>query len=202
MAAMADRKEFDNAVAAINRETKEEVGAFVARLKTLTPAEFVRLPREDLERLSISQYLNIARVIAPDVTPLTATPVRAAKPPQEIKKLKRPWPTGQLSSLAVAAGVTLGVTWALWGTALLAAIDMAPIVRSSYVSDWPRCTRLASDTDGCVYLAGQDLPWTYASAMLGLDVETLRRSNTHLPADRVPQGSRLVVWRFRGTLED
>lgn len=196
---MPDRKEFDSAVAAIGQETTEEMAAFVTRLKSLTPAEFVRLPRQDLERLSISQYLNIARVIAPDVTPLTATPVLATKPP---KKPKKPRPPGRLSSLAVAASITVGVTWALCGTALLAAINAAPIVRSTFVSDWPRCTRLSSGTDGCVYHAGQDLPWTYVATMLGLDVETLRRSNTHLPADRVPQGGRLVVWRFQGTLED
>lgn len=199
---MPDRKQFDSAVAAIGKETKEEMAAFVTRLKTLSPEEFVRLPRQDLERLSISQYLNIARVIAPDVAPLTAMLVRTGKPPQETKRPKKPWPIGKLSSLAVAAGVTVVVIWALSGTTLLAAIASTPIVRSSFVSAWPRCTRLASDTDGCVYLAGQDLFWTYAASKLGLDVETLRRSNTHLPADRVPRGSRLVVWRYLGRLED
>lgn len=195
---MPDLEKFKTSVAAIARDAKEETGAFIARLKSLSAEEFLRLSRRDVERLSLAQYIDVARAIAPDILPIAAT--QAADP--ESDKPSFDWMPRRLYAIAISASITLGFAGSLAAPMLTEAMFDAPLVRSQTVLDWPACRRLTAEVDGCVYRPTQDLPWDYVAAMLEMDRDILHRNNAHLPQNMVPRASQLVVWRYHGHLEN
>jgi hypothetical protein len=195
---MADLESYKTSVAAIARDSKDETGAFIARLKTLSAEEFLRLPRRDVERLSIAQYIDVARAIAPNIPPLIT--VREAEP--ELRKRSFNWTPGRLHAAVIVVSIGLGLAWSMTGSMLTGLVFDEALIRSRTVLDWPACRRLTADVDGCVYRPAQDLSWDYVAAMLEMDRDTLHRNNAHLTEDVVPRASQLVVWRYHGLLEN
>lgn len=195
---MPELEEFKNSVAAIAQDAKEETGAFIARLKSLSAEEFVRLSRRDVERLSLAQFIDVARAIAPDIPPIAVT--QAADP--DPNKPFFNWTPRRLYAMAISASIALGCVGFLAAPMLTEAMFDAPLVRSKTLFDWPACRRLTAEVDGCVYRPTQDLSWDYVAAMLEMDRDILRRNNAHLPDNMVPRASQLVVWRYHGHLED
>lgn len=195
---MADRDDFNKSVTAIATEKEMEMGKFIARLKKLTPDEFLRLPRRDLERLSMTQYAEVAAVICPglDLRPPHDDP----EPTPEPKR--RTWSTHQRSMAAVAASAIIAAGLALVGPLVVALNDDTELVRPHYIGDWPRCARLTDHVDGCVYIPRQNLQWDYVAYMLGQNIADLRDLNLHLPTTHAPAREKIIVWRGIGHLEN
>ena len=196
---MADRHEFNAAVERVARERKEEMGQFIARLKKLTPDEFLRLPRKDLERLTMSQYADVAAAISPglDVRP---PPRELILPPAPNRR--KPWSIRKRSAAAVTASVLLAAGIAFGGPTALAVSERADLVRPIYIGNWPQCTRLSETVDGCLYMPTQDLNWDYVAQMLGMSRADLLALNHHLPSTHAPAREKLIVWRRIGRLEN
>ncbi|RDE07802.1 hypothetical protein [Pelagibacterium lacus] len=197
---MADRANFNKSVKHIASDRREEMGKFIAHLKTLTPDEFLRLPRRDLERLTMTQYAEVAAAICPglDLRPPTDEPE-----PEPSRKPTRRSPSLRRSSMAsVAASVIVAVALALTGPIVGKYSAETELVRPTYIGSWPRCARLNESIDGCVYVPRQHLPWNYVAHLLGIDIAELRDLNYHLPASHVPAGEKIIVWRDLGRLEN
>lgn len=70
-------------------------------------------------------------------------------------------------------------------------------------SRWPRCQRLSSSTDACVYWVRRGLSWHDASSYLLISESTLRRYNPQLAhhPQHLTAGVPLVVWRGKRALK-
>lgn len=195
---MSDRVNFKKSVKSIAADGREETGKFIARLKALTPEEFLRLPRHDLERLTLAQYADVAAAILPG---LDLRPARD-KPDAPPKSERRNWSLGQLSIAAVAASVVVAFGVVLAEPIVGSFGGTAELVRPYYIGNWPRCIRLTESVDGCVYVSHQDLNWDYVAYRLKIDVAELRNLNNHLPSTYAPAHEKIIVWRGVGRLEN
>jgi hypothetical protein len=193
---MSDQKIFKAAVQTVKQQSKQETGALIARLKSLSAEEFLRLPPKIVERLSLAQYVDIARTIAPDTPPPKVSP---AAPESERHSFI--WTPKRIYCLAIGLSMTVSIALALIAPEAKRAFSPQSLARSIYAEDWSDCSRLTPQTDGCVYRPTQDLSWEYVAATLQMNIETLRFNNAHLTDTFVPRGARLTVWRNRGTLE-
>lgn len=194
---MSERNDFRKTVESIVHDDKEEMSKIIARLKLLTPEEFLRLPRREVERLSLTQYAEIARAIAPGVELGASRPEREPETP----KKRRSWTIRQRSLATVAASVVLASGVALAGPTVNTRLAETSLVRPVSIWTWPTCTRMTNVIDGCVYVPQQNLTWDYVAYMLGMDRLTLRTLNHDLPETHAPVGEKIIVWRGLGRLE-
>lgn len=195
---MVDRRNFKKSVARLKREQKEEVGQFIARLKSLSAEDFLRLPRYEIERLSPAQYAEIAQSILPNVSLGTSEPKQHIKPAVRPRKIT----AGRRSTMAVIGSVLAGLIVAFAGPTIVERVQNYDLVRPASAHSWPICSRLTANTDGCVYIPKQNLNWDYVAQSLHIDRAFLLTLNPHLPVASAPAGRKIIVWRGTGRLEN
>lgn len=178
---MSDREAFKTAVNAVKQRDTKETGAFIARLKSLSAEEFLRLPPKVIDRLSLAQYVDIARTIVPEIEPEKVDP-----PTPEPEARSFEWTPQRIYGLAISISMTICVALALIAPDAKRLLWPEPLPRSGYAEDWPTCSRLTPQADGCVYYSHQELPWDYVAAALQMEIENLRTSNTHLTDSFIP----------------
>jgi hypothetical protein len=173
----------------------------IKKLKTLSPEDFARVPRQVLSMVSNQQYADIVRTIAPD---MTLKQPKLISPSPRLKR--RIWSWLPRPFVAIVSGFLLGV-------AILCAIIFTPTVvewwsyatpltRETDATTWPRCPRLTRWTDGCVYRVKSGLTWTEAAGYLDMPLSNLIRVNRHIQTDMIPAGATLIVWRDRFKLQE
>jgi len=201
---MADlRRWFRENIARVKADADNGNRELAERLKRMTPAEFLRLPRQTYESLTAAQYREIVATIAPD-TRLPTPPVM-----EEVTPDTRTWRdwwrecSTLMQVLAVTIATTLIVVMATIATPLAWQwlMNRVEIVRPISTATWPVCHRLSPYTDGCVYRPAQALNWAWVAQQLGMSLEELYAANRHLPPQYIPANATLVVWRHRGRLE-
>jgi len=195
---MAERQNFKKSVARLKREQKEEMGQFIAYLKSMSPEEFLRLPRRDIERLSPAQYAEIAQSIVPNVTLGTSEQKQHIKPTARPRKIT----AGRRSTMAVIGSVLAGLIVAFAGPTIVERVQNYDLVRPASAESWPICRRLTAKTDGCVYIPKQNLNWDYVAQSLHIDRAFLLTLNRHLPVASAPAERKIIVWRGAGRLEN
>lgn len=184
---------------------REQSGADqVARLnqlKAMTPEEFVRIPREELQELTDRQYAEVARHIA--------TVHQLPNPPDMPERSDRSWTGLHWTGMpTIARAVLLGFLTGLLILGVSLAIGPAtdwwqyrtPPVRSQEASTWPKCHRLSGWVDGCTYSLTKDMTWERAASLLQMSETELREANRHINRTYIPRLTMLVVWRHRGQL--
>lgn len=199
---MAERlKAFLKDVSTLRAQQSAEQLARIDRLKAMTPAEFVRVPRAELQDLTNRQYADIVRHVAPDH--------QLPQPPEVVEKPGKSWaglgwlamPTAvKASALGLVAGLLVLVASLAVGPAIEWRHHRIPPVRSAQASTWPPCPRLNGWVDGCTYVPAQDMAWERAAAMLAISEAELRQTNHHIKQAYIPAQATLVVWRYRGQL--
>jgi hypothetical protein len=185
-------------VSALSAQRNAEQRERLERLKAMTPEQFVRVPREELQYLTGSQYAAIVRHIAPTHRPLE--PQAAAKQKSEFWAIlhKVTVPT---AARAAVLGLLSGFLVWVASVSVSFAIDWwqyrIPPIRSQDASSWPQCPRLNSRVDGCIYEPVQNMAWDRAADLLQIPGTELRQSNRHILETYIPAQSMLVVWRHR-----
>jgi hypothetical protein len=188
-------------------EAKAECAAadarLIARLKRLSPEEFVRVPRNVIDGLTSAQYADIVKTIAPAMKLKTEK-----EPPKTPKKRVQQtwWPKIPASIVGIVVGLSVGllILGGLSGVPRVLewwSYDQ-PLVRSSDVSKWPRCARLTRWTDGCVYRVTSGLSWAEVAGDLDLPESYLRNLNNDVVNKTVPAKSDIIVWRERFPLQE
>lgn len=199
------RTAFRQNVARIKADATKASDDLVQRLKKLTPAEFLRQPPQIFNQIKLNQYRDIVATIAPEVRlPVPDTEVSATKARRFA--LKTWWRERSALTQSIIVTVIVSMIFSTAGViAPLAAkwtLSRTEVVRPSTTTNWPVCKRLSEYTDGCLYYPTQDLNWDWAAWKLNMPLETLRRTNRHLPGQWIPANAQLVVWRERGRLEN
>ena len=199
---MAERlKAFLKDVITLRAQWGAEQSARLDKLKAMTPAQFVRLPGEELQELTDRQYAEVVRHVAPEH--------RLPEPQEVSESLGKPWaelrwiviPT---AARAAVVGVLVGLLVLVASLAVGPTIDWwqyrTPPLRSEQASTWPSCQRLNGFVDGCTYLPVRDMAWDRAASLLEMPEAELRQLNHHINQAYVPAQTTLVVWRHRGQL--
>lgn len=200
---MASRlKEFLGNVKAARDERAADHKALLARLKRLTADEFVRLPRTELQDLTMAQYEEVAHHIAPDHK-LPQPPAEPSNPPQwQLRNLWKAAPTWmQAAVAALLAGLPMLMAALLFVPALHWWQYQTPPLRSTDASTWPHCARLNEWVDGCTYVPHSALTWDRAAGLLAISEAELRRINRHIRENYIPAGATFIVWRKRRILQ-
>jgi hypothetical protein len=197
---MAERlKAFLKNVSLLGAQQRAEQSARLDKLKAMTAAEFVRVPREELLELTDRQYAEIVRHVAPEHR--LAQPQEQAERP---RKLWAGWIAIPTTTKAPALGVAIGLLVLLASLAVGPTIDWwryrTPPVRSRQASTWPPCQRLNGWVDGCTYVPARDMAWDRAASMLDISEADLQQVNHHINQAYIPAQATLVVWRHRGQL--
>lgn len=199
---MAERlKAFLKGVRTLRVQDSAEQSARMARLKAMTPEQFVRLPREELQELTTRQYAEVVRHVAPE-HPLPEPREVSDSPGKSWAGLR--WaaiPTGARAAvlgaltglLVLVASLAVGTTIDWWRYHTLP-------VRSTQASTWPSCRRLSGWVDGCTYMPVRDMAWDRAAMLLKVPETELRQTNQHINQVYIPAQATLVVWRNRGQL--
>ncbi|MGH6711767.1 MAG: hypothetical protein ACREEK_22695 [Bradyrhizobium sp.] len=202
---MADRRtQFRENVANVKRDANNHSKQLVQRLKQLTPAEFLRLPAKTFAFLTTAEYGDIVATIAPGTKVPAAPPVEGVV--AEATTWRNWWHTrSTLTQMAIFTAVvtTIFVAVAI-GTpgAWKSIMSRMEVVRPRSTATWPRCARLSSYTDGCVYYPNRDLQWAVVAEQLQMPRQELYDANRHLPPQFIPARAALVIWRHRGRLEE
>ena len=187
-------------IAADHRTASKQL---IARLKKMSPAEFLRQPPDVFNRLSLTQYREVVASIAPEVK-LPQPTIKPSKP--KTRDIGQWW--RDRSVLIRSGAITVAVTSAIaLGGATVPplykwTLSRTAIVRPHSTDTWPTCSRLSQYTDGCVYTPAQDLNWDWVAQQLGMPIEVLKRNNRHQPPQFVVRRAPLIVWRERGRLEN
>lgn len=200
---MASRlQEFLGNVKAARDERAADQKALITRLKRLTADEFVRVPLEDLQDLSMAQYEEVSQHIVPDHK-LPQPPAEPPKPPQ--RRLRNLWKATPDWLQAFVAAMVAGLPILMAALLVVPALHwwqyQTPPVRSIDASTWPPCSRLNEWVDGCTYVPHSALTWPSTASLLGIPEEELRETNRHIRENYIPAGAMIVVWRHRGTLQ-
>jgi hypothetical protein len=202
---MADpRIIFKRDVAVAVEDYRRASEALVAQLKTLTPEEFLRQPLPIFNRLTLEQYQKIVETIAPEMK-IAAPDRQSFASAGRAERLRDFWRTRTATarSLYVTSVIAVVIALALPLLAPVLSWHLAPLLmeRSVNPTDWPACSRLAPDVDGCVYTPTQPLDWNWIAHHAALDLTQLRRTNQHLKTDFVPAGAEVTIWRGRVKLK-
>ena len=160
----------------------------------VSPGLFARLSEQQLRALLGGERDSRA-----------AAPVDPPPPPD--RRVGWHWRRGvPLPPLRTALASALAVA-VLGGGAAFAVIMTGPLappalVRSIHADTWPDCPRLSRDIDGCIYSVESGISLGMAASDLAMPLETLLAVNPSIPTPTtiLPAGTRLVVWRTRGTL--
>lgn len=192
-------------VARVEDEGRNASAALVARLKRLTPVELLRLPQADFADLTLTQYREVVAAVAPNIA-VTLPPDEEVGMPSLLDRWRMFWArrsTFMRASISTAIGALLS-TLAIVTLGPVLMWHLAPVTlqRPVAVEAWPRCSRLAWDIDGCIYVSHRDLAWPEVAAATRIDVTSLQRTNRHLPYAMIPAGVTLVIWRGRGRLQE
>ena len=195
---------FRRNVTVVMAEHRRASAALLDQLKQLTPQELLRRGPDVWSKLSIAQYREVVAAVAPQVKIPTVREEKIESKPSFANRVRRLWRSRSplLQSVCLTAlmtAIVMVVVIAGW-PALSWSIAPFTLVRSTDANRWPSCERLAWTTDGCVYIATMDLNWDWIAWHLHMPTAELLRINTYLPADYVPVGSHVVVWRSRGRL--
>lgn len=195
---------FKRNVATVKADGRRETAELVARLRRLTPAQFLAEPPETIRHLTETQYREIVAAIAPGVAiPLPVEPL-ATENKGFLIKLSAFWHArGALTramGVSVVAAVVITVLLVVGAPVLSYGLAPVTLYRSVDSTTWPACTRLAWDTDGCVYRTSTDLDWVWVAGPTHISTKILRYMNPHLPPEEITAGSRVVIWRARGHL--
>lgn len=173
------------------------------RFKAMTPEQFVRVPREELQELTNVQYTAIVRQIAPDhrLPGLPEAQERSSKWRTILRRIAMP-----IGLRATGLGFIVGLLVLITSLAIGPAVDWwqyrTPPTRSIDASRWPSCPQLNAWVDGCVYTPTTDIAWERAAALLQMSETELRRNNQHIHHQTyIPRQTMLVVWRDRGELQ-
>jgi hypothetical protein len=195
---MSERlKAFLNGVSTLRAQQRAEKLDRLDKLKAMTPEEFVRVPREELQDLTDRQYADVVGHVAPE---------HRLPEPQEVSE-KLSW--AGLPSIAIPTAARAAVLGVLTGLLLLVAslavgpaLDWwhyrTPPVRSEQASAWPPCRRLNGWVDGCTYVPARDMAWGRTASLLEMPEAELRQLNHHINQTYIPAQTTLVVWRGRG----
>jgi hypothetical protein len=199
---MAERlKAFLKDVSTLRAQQGAEQSARMDRLKAMTPAQFVRLPREELQELTDRQYAEVVRHVAPEHQLPEAREVAGS-----LRKSSRwlRWIAIPMAVRAVVLGLSMGFLVLIPSLSVGPAIDWwqyrFPPLRSEQASNWPTCRRLNRWVDGCIYMPMQDLAWDRVASLLEMPEAELREANHHIKQTYIPAQTTLVVWRHRGQL--
>ena len=202
---------YGRAAAKVAADGGKAIDEYFRRCLQMTPQQYLMEPARLTARLSAAQHRAIALHFFPQAPiaavkpePAKAAPPRAAskpsQPPQgRVAKLYRLIPEERRPLVAAIASGSLAI-------AIGAAMHIHPIapaaapVRSTIMSTWPDCRRLAPEVDGCVYAMHRDVAWSTIAEFLGQDEAALRANNRRLTGDFAPKGAQVVVWRRRGQL--
>lgn len=199
---MAERlKAFLKDVNTLRAQQSAEQAARMDRLKAMTPAQFVRLPREELQELTDRQYAEVVRNIAPEH--------RVPEPQEMSERLGKSRAVLRGIVIPTAARATvLGVFTGL--LVLVASLAVGPTInwwqyripplRSEQASTWPPCQRFNGWVDGCTYVPVRDISWDHAARLLEMPEAELRQVNHHINQASIPAQTMLIVWRHRGHL--
>lgn len=199
---MAERlKAFLKDVSTLRAQQSVEQLARIDRLKTMTPEQLVRLPRQELQELTDRQYAEVVSHVAPE---------HQLPEPQAVSGAPdKSW--AGLRAIAVPTVARAAVLGVLTGLAvLLASFAVGPTIdwwryrkppmRSAQASTWPGCPRLSRWIDGCTYVPVRDMAWERAADLLEMSEAELRQANQHINGTYIPAHTTLVVWRHRGEL--
>jgi hypothetical protein len=185
-----------------NRKAGDEL---VRRLKALTPNEFLRLGTDVWSQLSMSQYRDVVKTIAPEIH-WPAVDEETVEPVAMLEMVRWWWRTQAVLTQSILVtmlmtGVVVPTMITAWPTIVW---TMAPytLVRNADPEFWPPCGRLDGNTDGCVYIPTQDLNWDWIAYHAAIPAKALLQINHHLRADYAPRGSMVMVWRSRGKLQE
>lgn len=194
--------QFLNDVASAKAKGDAADAGVVAKLRSLSPENFARVPREILGGLSNTQYADVVGSIAPDLklkVPKVSPRRRSPRVADVVSWIPR---------VLVATGTALSAGAVI----LLVAINAGPLInwwsysqplaRSVEVGGWPACPRLDRWTDGCVYHVTAGISWQDAARGLDLPESYLRRLNRHIPDPAIPATASLIVWRERFPLRE
>lgn len=199
---MAERlKAFLKDVSSLGAQQRAEQSARLEKLRAMTPAQFVRVPREELQELTDRQYAEIVRHVAPE---------HRLPEPQEVSVgaatfwARLRWFAIPTAARAAALGVLTGLLVLLASLAVGPALDWwhyrVPPVRSAQAATWPPCPRLSGRVDGCTYVPMRDMAWDSAASLLEMPEAELRQANQHIDPAYIPAQTTLVVWRHRSQL--
>lgn len=209
---MPERNRFNADVAAVAEDAKQSVTQLIAELKTLTPTELLRVPRNVINQLSHRQYVGVIGAVAPFIAPNQLLPRQGHDNPiGPLKAKRKPWsaakwwgatgPFYRAALITLAISVAIPIFTTLAWPSLKMRIDQARLVRTVDASIWPSCNRLDTYVDGCVYRNRTPLRWEIATRYLRIDAEQLRVLNSHITYPTpIPANSSLIVWRGRGRL--
>lgn len=174
------------------------------RLKAMTPEEFVRVPREELQDLTNIQYAKIVQQIAPE---------HRLPELQETSEHSRKWWAG-LRRIAVPTSLRAALLGLITGfLVLITSLAIGPSIdwwqyrtlpiRTVDALRWPKCARLNSWVDGCVYTPTTNIAWNRAADLLQMSEIELRRNNRHIDNQTyIPRRTMMIVWRGRGELQE
>lgn len=196
---------FRRNVARVEDDSRIASAALVARLKRLTPVELLRQPHSAFADLTLTQYREVVAVVAPDVA-ATLPPDDEAESPSLLDRWREFWARRsafmRACILTVASSVLGTLAIVILGPVVLWNLAPYTLQRPIAVETWPRCGRLAWDVDGCIYVPHRDLAWLEVAAATRIDVNSLQRTNRHLPYAMIPAGSTLIIWRGRGRFQE
>jgi len=207
MTVMPDRRStFQNNMNQVKADSKKASEDLVKRLKKLTPEEFLRLPPRMLNRLKLDQYRDIVASIAPEVQLSVPKSEGTASQTKRRLTLQAWWGERSATAQSLITTIILSLLFGSVGVLIVPAakwgLSRVEVVRSATTANWPVCKRLSIYTDGCVYYPTQDLNWEWIAQKLNIPIESLQRTNRHLPTKFVPTNAQLAVWRYRGRLEN
>jgi hypothetical protein len=195
---MSDKLEkFNHDIATSIAEGKKAERDAISSLKRMSPEELARAPRDLIEDLSPEQYRDV-------VTHVTKLAQGVDGPVKQNRKRR----TIRIPKLTIDLVVIIVTTSTAFLAVLFAPLALdswearTPPIRFYDTSIWPTCARLTGWSDGCIYTVSNELSWNAAAHMLDLPPTYLRHVNRHIVAEPIPAGSRLVVWRERGTLRN
>jgi hypothetical protein len=202
---MATRLEtFLNDVRSAREQQAAERLDRLQQLKAMTPEEFVRLPREELQDITNTEYSEIVRQIAPDhrLPKLQETPKHSSQWWTSLRRIAVP-----ISLRAALLGLIAGLLVLIASLAIGPGIDwwqyLTPPIRTVNATRWPSCMRLSAWVDGCVYTPATNLGWDRAADLLQMSEIELRRNNRHIHNQTyIPRRTMLIVWRDRGELQE
>lgn len=197
-------EDFLNDVRSTREQQATERADWLERLRAMTPEQFVRVPREELQELTSVEYSEIVRQIAPD-NRLPELP--EAREESNKWRAILPWIAVPIGFRAALLGLIAGLLVLTASLAIGPGIDRwqyrTPPVRTVDALRWPTCARLNSWVDGCVYTPSTNTAWDRAADLLQMSEIELRQNNRHIHNQTyIPRRTMLIVWRDRGKLQE
>jgi len=184
------------------QETEQGQAELLTKLRRMSPSELTKVDPKIISRLTQDQRISL--FCASGIDHIRKQPNHELKRQTSSRLRGRPlWRFVPPILRGPLLGITVGVAAAMLGifheTIIFKTEQVLPQQQplSSHARSWPTCTRLSRQTDNCLYRIQRGMPWSDASAYLGMDMSDLKHVNPHLSPrhSQLAQGDLLIVWR-------